>query len=97
MAIEHGVTSPQKFGMKFHTREQAEKAKAQMKQSNLLRYWVSTLQELGDGNCKIVYSPETEQYEIECDDYYQSPSEVYMTINTAKKIRQALNNGELEL
>jgi hypothetical protein len=91
------VTENQKFGVKFHSEKQAEKARDKMKRSNLLRYWVSTMQDLDEGNYRIIYYLETEKYEVRYDDYYQSFAEVYMTEITARKICNALNNGELTL
>jgi hypothetical protein len=55
------------------------------------------MQDLGDGNCKIVYDPEINGYDIEWDEKYQSPAEVYMTTKTAGKICDALNKGKLKL
>jgi hypothetical protein len=90
------LTKSQKFGMQFHTEKQAEKAKKQMKRANLLRYWVSTMQDLDKGSCYIKYDADGDYIYIE-DAKRDSLAEVYMKRSTAKKITAALNNGELKL
>jgi hypothetical protein len=87
----------QLFGMVYHTKEQAEKAKNQMKKANLLRYWVSTMQDLDEGRAYI-FKCRNGKY----DWFYStlgrvSFGEIYMTEDTAEKICNALNKGELEL
>jgi hypothetical protein len=89
------IAIAQKFGMKFHSENQAEKARDQMKQTNLLRYWVSTMQDLDEGTFYI-YVKDNKYYEA-IDDNRGVMGKIYMTEKTAIKICEALNNGELEL
>jgi hypothetical protein len=96
VAIEHGVTPPQKFGMKFHTENQAHCARNQMRKSNVLRYWASTLQEdLYEGDYYI-YLDDDSVFRI----YYDKRAPigtVTMKKNTAVKLCDALNDGDLKL
>ena len=47
--VPRQVTNVQRFGMKFHTRAAAEKARDQMRRAKLIRYLVSTMQDLDEG------------------------------------------------
>jgi hypothetical protein len=89
------VSSDQKFGMKYHTKEAAEKAINQMRRANLLRYWVSTMQDLDEGTY-FIYEEDGKYYK-ENDIYRSNIGIIYMTKETAEKISEALNNGELIL
>jgi hypothetical protein len=91
------ITEVQKFGMKFHTEEAAEEAQNQMRRANRLRYWVSTLQHLGEGDYFIAFSQSSSQYKVFCSHDSKSPAEVYMTSETAREICVGLNEGILEL
>jgi hypothetical protein len=82
--------------MKSLSEDQAKIAKEQMKRTNRLRYWVSSIQHLGNGNYFIAFSPYTNQYTPCCNNGFESPSEVYMTKDTAITICDSLNNGDLE-
>jgi hypothetical protein len=89
------ITRPQEFGMKFHTKEAAEQARDQMRRSNLLRYWVSTMQSLDEGT-HYLYEDEGGYY-VSMDTEREDVGKIYMTEDTAQKIREALNSGKLEL
>jgi hypothetical protein len=91
------VTDTQEFGMKYHTKEQAEKARDQMKRANLLRYWVSTMQDLNEGVYTVFRNGYTDKWEPGNANRRDEIGRIYMTRETAKKICDALNNGELEL
>jgi hypothetical protein len=91
------ITDAQKFGMKYHTREQAEKARDQMKRANLLRYWVSTMQNLDEGVYTVFKNGYTDKWEPGNANRRDEIGRIYMTRETAKKICDALNSGELKL
>jgi len=90
------VSLEQKFGMGFHTEEAAQKARAQMRRANLLRYWVSTMQSLDEGDWFIRYNGLTNKYEPYMD-RGELIGVVKMTKKTVRKICDALNSGELKL
>jgi hypothetical protein len=89
------VTLSQHFGMRFKKEAQARKARNQMKRSNLLRYWVSTKQDLDEGIHFI--KRKGEGYDYYSDGGRRSLAEVYMLESTAIAICDALNKGELKL
>jgi hypothetical protein len=91
------VTIAQEFGIKFHSEEAAKKARDQMKRANLLRYLVSTMQDLDEGTMFIFKNSKNGKYYMDTMYGRDSLCEVYMTEKTAKKICKALNNGELKL
>jgi hypothetical protein len=89
------ITNTQRFGMKLHTKEQAEKARDQMRDANLLRYWVSTMQSLDEGTA-FIYE-EDGNYYYSLDNKRVDIGKVYMKEETAKRICDALEKGELVL
>jgi hypothetical protein len=91
------VTEVQKFGMKYHSKKQAEKARDQMRIANLLRYWVSTMQDLDEGTFYIVFDKAINKYFRMNDPNKYSIAEVYMTEDTAVRICEALNNKDIKL
>ena len=91
------ISSDQKFGVKFHIKEQAKKARDQMKKANLLRYWVSTLQDLDEGNHFIECISNKYYYGTERYPGRISLDRIYMTKKTAEIICDALNSGGLKL
>jgi hypothetical protein len=90
------VTEAQRFGMKYHTKEQAQTARDQLKRANLLRYWVSTMQDLDEGGYTIYKHPTVGGYQY-CEDTYTNIGAVTMKKEAAIKICDALNSGDLEL
>jgi hypothetical protein len=86
----------QKFGMAYCNKDQATKAKNQMKQANLLRFWVSTIQDLDKGTTYI-YSTGLNRYSYYTEKERDSLAEIYMTEKTAEIICDALNNKKLIL
>jgi len=99
------ITKAQKFGMKYHTREAAERARDEMKEANLLRYWVSVIDPdwKADWNNEaqeksyISYDNTRNKYVINYNTYLKRISTVYMSEKAATKICEALNDGELTL
>jgi len=93
----HKVTEEQLFGVRFHSKEQAEKASKQMRRANILRYWVSTLQDLDEGNYCITQQLNPNEWVYLLHHKRRDPDKVYMTLETAEKLCDALNSGELVL
>ena len=93
----------QKFGMKYHTEELAERARDEMKESNLLRYWASVI----DPDWKPDWKDRKQkkwyiEHEVPINAYYRGYKyaipmlgTVYMSEEAATKICEALNSGEL--
>ena len=99
------VTLTQKFGMKYHTRETANKAIKEMRKTNLLRYWASVI----DPDWKPDWRNESQkkwyiEHKISTNTYYGNYNytipmlgTVYMSKKAVIKICEALNKGELKL
>ena len=99
------ITDAQEFGMKYHTKELAEKARDEMKEANLLRYWVSVIdpeweadwEDIGQEKYYIDFDIREKEYLIFTSNAYKTLGTVYMSEEAAIKIVEALNNGELVL
>jgi len=98
------VTRAQEFGMKYHTKEAAEKARDEMREANLLRYWTSVIDpkwEADWGNVNqdkwFIYKTKYKKYEYDYSWVSKGIGTVYMSEETARKICEKLNNGELKL
>ena len=102
---ETAVNRTQRFGMRYHTKELAEKARDEMQEANLLRYWVSVIDPAWEADwendCQkkwfIQYDYEQKQYDIIFNLTVRRLGVVYMSKNTATKICDALNDGSLKL
>jgi hypothetical protein len=90
------VTNVQRFGNKYHSKVQAEEARDQTKRANLLRYWVSTLQDLTLGTYYLFKNSDG-TWDATTTGQRNTLDTVYMTKETAIKICNAFNNGELKL
>jgi len=91
------VNDSQKFGMKYHSEVNVQKVVTNMRKSNLLRYWVSTLQYIEDGNCYIFINEDGDYDWDYAEIWRPSIAEIYMTEKTVEEITKALNKGELTL
>jgi len=90
------VTRLQYFGTIFHTKKQAEEASRQMRRANLLRYWVSTMQSLILGT-HYLFKNLDGTWDTATTGQRNTLDTVYMTEETAIKICDGLNSGELKL
>ena len=98
-----GISTPQKFGMKYHTEKLAEKARGEMKEANLLRYWASVIdpeweadwEDIEQEKWHIYFS--NRKYIFDCAYSSKQIGLIYMSEEAAEKICKALNNGELKL
>ena len=102
---EFVISDIQKFGMKYHTEELAEKARDEMREANLLRYWASVIDPEWKADWNnyrqyryyVYYDFRLNKYLKSWNDGFKRLGLVYMSEKTAKKICDALNKGELEL
>jgi hypothetical protein len=100
---DRDVSTSQKFGMAFHTKEHVERAREEMREANLLRYWASVV----DPTWRADWDNEEQEkwfielynneYRTEDTDVFKAIGTVYMSEETATKICEALNNGGLTL
>jgi len=98
------VTDAQLFGMKFFTKELAERARDEMKEANLIRYWASVIEPnwIADwGNAEqekwfIDYNNVTSKYEVNWTIYRKTVGVTYMSKAAVNCICEALDSGKLK-
>ena len=97
------ISESQLFGMKYHTKELAERARNKMKEANLLRYWASVVDPTWEADWD-----NTNQRKWFIDYYANNYSAnfcytdkrigtVYMSATAVNSICEALNSKELVL
>jgi len=105
LAYSNVINNIQEFGMKYHTEELAEKARDEMREANILRYWASVI----DPTWKADWDDTKQEkwfieHGVSAGTYYTNYKytlpilgTVYMSRKAAIKICEALNNKELSL
>ena len=100
------IAVAQEFGMKYHTKEAAEMASNEMRKINRIRYyailldaesgWVADWENPKQYKTYILYNTKKNEYEM-CNTLSSNSFIPYMSIETAEKIVENLNSGELVL
>jgi len=102
------ISSPQRLGMKYHTKELAERARDEMREGNILRYWASVIDPEWKPDWKTDWDKPTQpkyyifknqdgEYKISRTFGNKLLGTVYMDKETADKICNGLNSRELQL
>lgn len=99
-----GVSDAQKFGIRYHTKEIAQREAKRMKEANMIAYWASVLEPEWEADWEADEQPKYYIYYdvlgVFCTDFVVSNKTLgipYSSEETMQKICDALNSDDIKL